>query len=345
MQKPERFRAKPIRQHDSSRAASDQPRRARADVRKLLAAAPATVFARCLGPRHWPTWLFVLWLRLTALLPWRFALKLHKALGRAAGKLFTRRRRIVRRNLEICFPALDAAQLDAVVQRHFASVGAFFAELAVAWFGKSERRAHLFRIEGVEHLRNAVAKGKGVLLYSGHFTTLEICAPMVKPLVPLYAFMYRQRRDPLLNIFQTRGRSRYAHVSVAADDVREMLALLARNAVVWYAPDQARIDSGELVPFFGEPAMTSTAPSRLARLSGAAIIPLFFCRLPDDSGYLMRFHAPLDDLPSRDTMRDTVRLTAVLESFIRECPEQYFWTHRKFKHRTGESDAYGGGAA
>jgi KDO2-lipid IV(A) lauroyltransferase len=87
--------------------------------------------------------------------------------------------------------------------------------------------------------------------------------------------------------------------------------------------------------------MTSTATSRLARLSGAAIIPLFYCRLPDDSGYLMRFHAPLEDLPTDDAAKDTVRLIGVLEAFIRECPEQYLWTHRKFKDRPGDlPDAY-----
>lgn len=344
MQRPARLRTDNFDHSSSNNSPSGQPRRAGTQVRQLLTAAPCAVFAQCRGPRYWPTWLFVLWLRLTALLPWRPAIKLHKALGRTAGRLASRRRRIVRRNLEICFPQLDAARIEILVGHHFASLGAFFAELAAAWFGNADRRAHLFEVEGVEHLHNAVARGKGVLLYSGHFTALEICAPVVKQLVPLYAFMFRPRRDPLLNAFQSRGRGGYAHESVANDDVRELIALLERNAVVWYAPDQARIDSGELVPFFGEPAMTSTAPSRLARVSGAAIVPLFFCRRADDSGYVLRFHAPLEDLPSRDATRDTARLTAVLEQFIEECPEQYFWTHRKFKDRPGAVDAYLGAA-
>jgi KDO2-lipid IV(A) lauroyltransferase len=318
----------------------NQPRRTRPDVLELLNAPPEVVLARCRSPRYWPTWAFALWLRATAALPWRTAIKVHEALGRIAGVLSRRRRRIVRRNLELCFPELQRSEVDAIMVRHFASVGAFFAELAHAWYGSAEQRAHLFRIEGVEHLHGALAKGKGVLLYLGHFTTLEICAPMVKPLVPLYAFMFRGRRNPLLNALQTRGRARYAHVSVANDSIREMLALLAKNAVVFYAPDQARIDSGELVPFFSHPAMTSTAPSRLARLSGATIVPMFFRRFPDDSGYLLRFQAPPPGIPSSDALDDTAKLTGVLESFIRECPEQYFWTHRKFKDRPGVADAY-----
>ena len=164
---------------------------------------------------------------------------------------------------------------------------------------------------------------------------------MIKSLVPLYAFMFRGRSNALLNEIQRRGRLRTAHVQLANDDVRSLLRILGRNATVWYAPDQADTRSGELLPFFGEPSMTSTATTRLARISGAAIIPLFSYRLPDDSGYVLRFCRPLDDLPSTDVVRDTARLTSVLEDFVRECPDQYFWTHRKFKGRLGLRDAYG----
>lgn len=318
----------------------NQSRRMRPEVLELLNAPPEVAFARCRLPRYWPIWAFAFWLRATAALPWRTAIRVHEMLGRIAGAVSLRRCRIVRRNLELCFPELPQREIAAIMARHFACVGAFIAEIAFAWYGSAEQRAHLFRIEGVEHLHDALAKGKGVLLYLGHFTTLEICAPMIKSLVPLYAFMFRGRRNPLLDALQRRGRARYAHVSVANNSIRETLDLLRRNAAVLYAPDQARIDSGELVPFFSHPAMTSTAPSRLAWLSGATIVPLFFRRVPDDSGYLMRFQAPLPGVPSADAIDDTVKLTAVLESFVRECPEQYFWTHRKFKDRPGMADVY-----
>ena len=333
MRKPGRLNPKKI-------ADSDQPRRSRADVKVLLDAAPEDVFARCRSPRYWPIWLFAFWLRLTAALPFRVAIKTHKALGRALGALSARNRRVVRRNLELCFPELHSAEIRRIMRANSANVGAFFAELAFAWYAPLEKRARLFRFEGLEHLQAALARGKGALLYTGHFTPIEICASMIKSQVPLYAFMFKPRRNPLMNALQNRGRGGYAHLSVASDDVRDMLALLARNAVVWYSPDQVRVDSGEIVPFFSQPAMTSTAASRLARVSGAMIIPLFFRRLADDSGYVLRFHAPLADVPSRDAIADTTKLTAVLESFIRECPEQYFWTHRKFKDRPGSSDAY-----
>jgi Kdo2-lipid IVA lauroyltransferase/acyltransferase len=279
-------------------------------------------------------------MRLTAALPWRTGIRLHKLFGRVAVRLLPARRAIVRRNLEVCFPKLDDGALEALTRRHFESLGAFFAETAVAWFDSPNRCADLFRVEGAEHLKAALAGGHGVLLFSGHFTPLEICVPFVKSMVPLYAFVFRGRRNLLLNEIQRRGRIRAAHVSLVNDDVRSIIRLLAKNAAVWYAPDQASIDGGELIPFFGVPSMTSTATSRLARVSGAAIVPLFFCRLADDSGYLLRFCPPLANVPSGDATADTARLTAVLENFIRECPDQYFWTHRRFKSRRGMPDVY-----
>jgi KDO2-lipid IV(A) lauroyltransferase len=289
---------------------------------------------RYLAPRFWSTWVLLGWLRLTVCLPLPVALKLHKRLGRGLWYLLARRRVIVERNLTLCFPELGPDGVEKLAKQHFENIGAFFAELAFAWFSSPERLAALFRIEGREHLEAALAKQHGVLLVSGHFTPLEICTPAIKPLVPLFAFMYTPRRNALLDAFQSRGRQRTGHESFPNSDLRALLRALKRNAVVWYAPDQAYAgSSGVLLTFFGEPAMTNTGASRIARMSGATIVPLFFCRLADDSGYVVRFHPPLEDVPSEDLVHDTRVLTTILEGFVRECPAQYFWTHRKFKGR------------
>jgi KDO2-lipid IV(A) lauroyltransferase len=319
----------PVREPPSVDAAADRSSKPKS------APEPPLTPSRCLAPRFWSTWAVIAWLRMTACLPLPAALKVHKLLGRRLlWSLLPRRRAIVQRNLEICFPELGPEGVERLAREHFANIGAFFAELAFAWFASSRRLARLFHIEGIEHLRAALDRGSGVVLVSGHFTPLEICTPAIKPLVPLFAFMYTPRRNALLDAFQSRGRERTGHESFPNSDLRALLRALKRNAVVWYAPDQAYAGStGELLTFFGEPAMTNTGASRIARLTGAAIVPLFYCRRPDDSGYLLRFHAPLPGVPSDDPVRDTRALTAQLEEFVRECPAQYFWTHRKFKGR------------
>ena len=87
------------------------------------------------------------------------------------------------------------------------------------------------------------------------------------------------------------------------------------------------------MPFFGEPAVTTTATSSIAKLSGAAVLAYFFRRLPDDSGYIVNIAPPLPNFPSDDPIEDTKQFVAILETAIRRCPEQYIWTYRKFKGR------------
>lgn len=217
-------------------------------------------------------------------------------------------------------------------------MGAFVAELAMAWFGSHKHLQSMFEVEGIDNLQQALARGKGVILCAGHFTTLEICAVAIKEHVPLFAFMYNKRTSPVLNEYQRRCRVRYTDESFPKQNIRSMLRSLKKNAVVWFAADEAHTGkSAEWLPFFGQPALTNTSLSRFAKISGAAVVPLFFCRKADDSGYLIRFEPLLQDFPSDDIVADTMRQTALLERFIRQCPDQYFWKQKRFRRRTVET--------
>jgi KDO2-lipid IV(A) lauroyltransferase len=120
---------------------------------------------------------------------------------------------------------------------------------------------------------------------------------------------------------------------IAKDNVREMLRQLRGNAVFWYASDQSYGGKGSvLLPFFGEPAMTNTAIGRIAKASGAAVLP-YHCRRLENGRYVMTIGAPLPGIPSGDEVADTRALTRTLEDYIRLCPEQYWWIHQRFKGR------------
>ncbi len=287
---------------------------------------------RYCAPRFWPAWGLWLWLRVMAAIPLSAALLIHRGIGRAMYRFAPRQRRIVLRNLEICFPELAPAEVTALAKRHFDAFGMSFAECAVAWFAPTRRVDRHFRVVGIEHLEKALANGKGVILYTGHFTTLEICGRPFKALTPHFACMFSRRGNALLEEVQRRGRERIAHENIPRDNVRMMLRSLKQNAVVWYAPDQLYA-AGQLLPFFGEPALTNVATSRLARLSGAAVVPFSYRRLDGEPRYEIRFYPELDGFPTDDLTADTSRLVQWLERFVRACPEQYLWTHKKFKGR------------
>jgi KDO2-lipid IV(A) lauroyltransferase len=272
-------------------------------------------------------------MQLTAALPIKVALSIHRLVGRVMYRVLRRQRNTVLRNLELCFPELSSDEREALAKRHFEAVGCWVAESAIGWFG-SERSVGdtLFDVRGLEHLQAALAKGRGVILFTGHFTAIEICGRALKRAMPNFTVMYAPRSNALIDEMQRRGRRRVAHESIPHDNVRMMLRSLKRNAAIWYAPDQY-YEGGALVPFFHELACTNVATSKLARMTGATVVPLSYRRRDGEARYEVRFHEPLADFPTDDDTVDATRLGRVLEDTIRVAPEQYLWNHRKFKGR------------
>jgi len=292
---------------------------------------------RFLAPRYWRSWIFVGWLRLWAWLPWRWSLKFHRQLGRWLGRKSGKSVRLVDDNLRRCLPELTDEQRHALAGEYFGNMGAIVAELALAWFRSPQRVRGLIEAEGLEHVERALAGGRGLILFLGHFTTMEMCGVGVGGLVPRFVITQNKRRSRLLSELQRRARERLGDEIFDKHSVRGLLKHLRNNAVVWFAGDEASTGkSSAMLPFFGEPALTSTALPRLARISGAAVMPLFCMRKADDSGYLIRFGPALENFPGNDVIADTRRLTAILEQQIRECPAQYFWKQKRFRQRRTE---------
>ncbi len=285
-------------------------------------------------PRYWLTWMFYGWMRASILLPLRWQIFIGKRVGRLLTLLAPEKRRIVARNLAVCFPELSPEERVILCDKHFESIGATFPETAMGWFGSEKVVRDAVTIEGDEHLREALARGKGVLLFCGHFTTFEFHHPALKPLCARLTGMYRPMRNDMMNEIMSRGRSRSIDEFFSKYSVRTLLKSLAENSVVYYLADQCYAGKNSaLVPFFGEPAMTSTATSRILKVSGATLLTCFYRRCDDDSSYVAHIGPPLQDFPSDDPVQDTARLMKELEGYIRTCPEQYAWMHRRFKGR------------
>lgn len=290
--------------------------------------------ARFWSPRYWPLWLLWLTMRIVVLLPLRVQIGLGRRLGRLLGSFDSKERRAARRNLEICFPELEPAHRTALLGKHFESVGASFVEMGLGWFAPLERLRGFIRVEGREHLQRAMQTGDATILFTAHFTSIEVCCAMFEELIPGCAFMYRPQRNPFIDTMIRRGRSRFAGEQIPRDNIRALLRALRRRTVVAYTPDQSFVgNQGMLLPFFGEPAVTNIVTSKLARITGARVLTYFFRRLPDDSGYVVNISPPLQDFPSDDPVQDTRRLIGMLEDYIRLAPEQYLWTYRRFKGR------------
>ena len=287
---------------------------------------------------------FLYAMRGVARMPWSVQRALGAVMGWLLYRLMRRRRRIAEANLALCFPRLDEAECTRIVRRHFRSLGLGLIEIAIAWWGNDERIMERARIVGSEHLEAALSHGRGVILFGGHFTTFEIGGRIMASRFPVGA-TYRPHNDPWWDTTIRAGRKRYLSELVKYKDARAMIRYLARNRILWYAPDQDYSGRRRVFArFFAEPAATTTATAWLARRSGARIVPYASHRRVDDSGWDVVLSPALEDFPSGDDLADAERLSAVLETRIERSVEQYLWVHRRFKTRPpGAPPAYGAG--
>lgn len=291
------------------------------------------------APRLWLKWLGLGVMWTGARLPWG----MQRALGRAIGALALRsarsRRRAAEVNLAMCFPQMTSVDRAKLLNDSFQALGVGLFEFARAWWGSAEPMRRDVIIEGLEHLQALKAEGRGVLLVSGHFMTLEMCGRLMCDHIPL-AGMYRRHRNPVFEWAVKRGRMRYATHMFTNEEIRGAVRHLKHGGFLWYAPDQdMRGKDTVFAPFFGVPAATITATHQLARLTGCAVVPFFHRR--EGGRYHLRVGAPLEDFPSLDVVADTTRVNEQIEAMVREAPAQYLWIHRRFKRQPeGRSKFY-----
>ncbi|WP_374556627.1 LpxL/LpxP family Kdo(2)-lipid IV(A) lauroyl/palmitoleoyl acyltransferase [Thermomonas sp.] len=291
-----------------------------------------------LAPRHWPVWLGVGLCVALARLPWGLQRALGAATGWLALRLLPDRRDAARTNLALCLPELDAAAREALLRANFRDVGIGLFEFARAWWGDVAPMRATVRIEGLDILQRLQAEGRGVLLVSGHFMTLELCGRLLCDHVPL-AGMYRKHRSPVMEWAVLRGRLRYASAMFGNGDTRAAIRHLKRGGVLWYAPDQdMRGKDTVFAPFFGIPAATITATHQFARMTGCAVVPFFHRREGDR--YVLRVGEPLAPFPTEDAVADSTGVNAAIEAMVRAAPSQYLWLHRRFKRQPDGRSRY-----
>ncbi|MGH8280384.1 MAG: LpxL/LpxP family Kdo(2)-lipid IV(A) lauroyl/palmitoleoyl acyltransferase [Gammaproteobacteria bacterium] len=284
------------------------------------------------APHYWPTWIAYAGLRSVVYLPWRAQGILGAAIGTLVRVFSQRRRHIAAVNIARCLPELSPAAQRRLLTSHFQALGFSLLETADAYWMPRPRLRAFVTFSGLENLQAALALRRGVLLLTAHFTTLEIGGAFIRSELPRLRCVYRPNSNPLLDTLIKHGRERVAELAIPRHHVREILKSLKDNIPVWYAPDQGyRGAQSAMISFFGYPAPTTTATSRIARASRSPVVPFFAERLPGGHGYRLWIEPMLVDFPSDDPVADTERLHRVLEQQIRRAPEQYLWSHDRFK--------------
>jgi Kdo2-lipid IVA lauroyltransferase/acyltransferase len=270
-------------------------------------------------------------------LPPRVAVGLGAGLGELGYLALAGRRRVALANLETAFgPALAATDRRALARANFRHLGITALECCRLFFGRPGLMLDQVRIEGVEHIKAALADERGAFYLTGHFGNWELLAAahMLAGLPPLNVVI-RPLDNPYLDRLvargRTRGQLRLISKKAAVDGVR---AALGRGECVGILLDQNAGREGVFVPFFGRPASTSRSLAVLALKTGAPVVPAFIHRLPD-GGHRVTLEPAIPlartGQRERDVIANTARFTEAIERQVRAYPEQWFWVHRRWK--------------
>ena len=299
---------------------------------------------RFLKPRYWGVWLGLGLTWLLLFLPQRWRVAIGARLGDLFYLLSRRARHAAECNIEMCFPELNAWMRHDLVRRHFHAFGAAMMAISLVWWASAPRLLSLVCFRNREHYDRALAEGKKVILLAPHFLGLEV-AGLILARERHIISMYKEPRNDLVDWLMRRSRLRFGGALFERDShLKGMIRLIRSGYPFYYLPDQNPGEADHVfAPFFGVPTATLTALSRIARLADAVVIPCFTRLLPKGDGYEIIFHPPLENFPSKDPLADAAQMNAAIEAGVREMPEQYMWTYKRFKQRPpGEPSLYHG---
>jgi KDO2-lipid IV(A) lauroyltransferase len=292
-------------------------------------------------PRYWLIWIFFGLLRITAFFPYPAQLFIGKILGRLFQLSSRSRQQTVDINLQLCFPEKAKVERDKIKNQCFENIGIALLETSMCWWWSERRLKPLVEIRGQEHIDAVFKTGRGVILLTGHFTSLEIGGRLFTLTIPLQA-MYRAQKNLLFDSYLHSRRNRYLVDTISRKNTRGLIKGIKNLVPTWYAPDQNfPNEKNVFAPFMGVQTATISASSRLAQSSGAAMLPFYPERKQDGSGYILWIEAPLENFPSGDEVRDATAINASIEKFVRMNPAQYMWVKKRFVTRpAGEPPIY-----
>jgi KDO2-lipid IV(A) lauroyltransferase len=241
-----------------------------------------------------------------------------------------RLRRVACQNLSMALPERNRREITDGVFRSIARLLVAFAKFPSI---RRENVARWIRCEGGEHFENALRQRRGVLFATAHLGNWELSAFAHALLAAPMHVVVRPLDNPLIDALVERRRSLSGNRLIFKKDyARAILKALAANEAVGILVDQnASLDDGVFVDFFGVPACAGTGFAKLAAHSGAAVIPGFALWSETERRYVLRFYPPVP--MTGDAARDTAAVQKQLEDVIRAYPDQWLWIHRRWKTR------------
>lgn len=281
------------------------------------------------------------------LLPRGLARRLGAGIGWVAFRGLGRLRRVGLRNLELAFPEMSAEEREWTLARVYRNLGWLLAEFCLMSGYSAERASRFIRYDGLENYLRARAKGKGVLVLTGHLGAWELSSFYHSLMGYPMSMVIRRLDNPLVDGFVNRVRCMHGNRVIHKDDFARGLigAMRAGETVGFLMDTNMTPPQGVFVPFFGVTACTASGMARVALKTGAAVVPGFLLWEESEGQYVLHFGEEIEVVATGDAEQDavtnTAAFTAVIESYVRRYPDQWLWMHRRWKTRpAGEERIY-----
>jgi Kdo2-lipid IVA lauroyltransferase/acyltransferase len=262
------------------------------------------------------------------------------AMGAFLFVLARRRRRIVLRNLALCFPQASAGQRLRWAWQTFKHFGQSFVDRVWVWHGAPDLLTQRVQLTGDVA---ALLDASPVLLFVPHFYGMDAgWARLTQHIERPWWTFYSPQSRPAMDAWVRQGRQRFGAPRLVPrhEGVRPLVKGLRDGAALCLLPDMdlGRRDS-VFVPFFGVQAATVTSLPRLAKVAGVPVRP-WVCRIVP-GGYRVEVMDAWEGYPTGDDAADARTMNERLEAMVRTMPGQYHWLHRRFKSRPeGEPNLY-----
>jgi len=261
--------------------------------------------------------------------------------------LFGRLRRVGVRNLELAFPDLSSRERSRILRGVYIHLGWQLVEFCRLTRYTAENTSGWMRTEGLNHYLAAQARGKGVLIVTGHLGAWELSGFYHSLMGHTMSVIIRPLDNRRLDDYVNGIRCLHGNQVIDKDDFGRglLLAMRARQTVAILMDTNMTPPQGEFVKFFGVDACTGTGLAHMARRTGAAVLPGFMLWEPAERRYVLHFGPPIEIPHTADAQADilaaTQLCTNVIESWIRRYPDQWLWIHRRWKTRpAGEPGLY-----
>jgi len=230
-----------------------------------------------------------------------------------------------------------------LVKESMVSMGVSLVEIMLALWASRKRIKDLTCITGIENLQEARAQNCGVIILAGHFHMMELAGRMLaEALDEKLNVVYRQHKNRFVEHVVNSARQKVMHEGFVKKNIRGMIRSLKKNNLIIYLPDQNFSRDHIFVPFFNIQAATTPATSKIAKITGAKVVPFYFHRVGVlRPKYVLSLTKALENFPTADIYQDTTCVNNILEDEIKKYPEQYLWAHRRFRTQPeGEPNFY-----